>query len=173
MFEVPLPQGTRFGAISLGLERRVQAGASALPVWVGLLSADGIWNAGGESSTGFLEYANIESLPHPDSPTDSAWLNSSTSLSHSISPADHSDGDLIKWGFGTQGLHYEDIKFLTDFQTAFDQNESFRTSRGVPIAMALVPTNNTQRLFILSSITGAADEQPPQLFVRTRRVIIT
>lgn len=172
LFEVSLSQGTIFAGISLGLVRELTTGTTLLPVSIGFLEIDGTWETGGESGTGWFEYANIESLPHPNTASDAAWLNSSASLTHDINVNDHVDGDRVKWGFNTPGLNYVNSKFLTDFQTIFDKNEQFRTSRGVPIAMAIVPTATDPRVFDFTSIDSSVIKDRPELFVRSRRIHI-
>lgn len=174
MFEVPFPKGTRFAEMWLGLTRNITVGDGDLAIWIGFLETDGVWNEGGDNGTGWLEYTNIEDLPHPATATDSAWLNASPSLAHTIGFGDHINGELVKWGTNSPGLHYEDPKFLTDFQTAFDENEAFRTSRGVPIAMSLVPVADNNRLFRFTSNRPEAAPvvEFPKLFFRTRRIHI-
>lgn len=167
-FEIPFPVGTRFGAMSINLKRGITLGSDDFSVWVGFLATDGTWNTGGESGLGWKEYLNIEDLPHPNSSTGPEWLNSSISLSHIISISDHSDGNIVKWGTNVTGLNYENHKFLTDLQTAFDENEPNRTSRGVPVAIAMVPHGTTSRIFRFETVEGTT---APQLFIRTRRVI--
>jgi hypothetical protein len=170
MFEIPLRAGTRFGGMSINLSRSLSSGSGLVPLMVGFIEKDGVWNVGGEAGLGWDEYANEESLPHPADETDALWLDASPSLSHSININDHGNGDIVKWGYNSPALHYESTKFLTDLQTAFDENESDRTSRGVPVAIMMVPpAGASSRIFRFDSAEGTI---PPQLFIRTRRIII-
>lgn len=173
LYEVPVPIGTQFAEFSFGMEHVSQVGTLPLPIWIGFLETDGVWNAG-EDGLGWKEYALLEDLPHPNSDTDSLWLDASPSLKHDVSPTDHSVGDFVKWGTNSPGLSYEDPKFLTDFQTAFDENEIYRTSRGVPVAMMLVPRVNDLMHFQFFSANQPdhGSGRVPELFFRTRRIHI-
>lgn len=144
LWEIPLPAGAVFTGMYASVWLASQDGMANQEIMVGLLANDGVWNAGGETSKGWGEYTDIANLPHPNTPTDSAWLNSSATFVHTVNSVSIPTGaGRVRWGYQHFNLQFSDPQFLTDLQTAFDANESFRTSRGVPVAFAWVPTSAT------------------------------
>jgi len=162
-FEVNMPPGTLFDAVSIGLVRTAVAGSGTdVPVMAGFIENDGVWNTGGEAGTGWAEYTNIEDVPHPDTAGDSAWLGSAAVSTDNWTDVLLASGRTT-FGSGFDGLTVDDPAWLTKFQQQFEDNEPYRTSRGVPVAVMFVPTGTDSRVFAVKTVNSNDIDSRPNL----------
>lgn len=140
LFEIDEPSGTVFTSVEFSLYDFITFGALGTPFNFGVLAKDGIWNINPESSPkGLGDYVLAEDFPRPLSDTDAAWVSGTAAIVGILDVFVHPVGgtpNRVTWGSTGLGSDFEAGNFLTDFQTAFDENESDRTiARGVPVLL--------------------------------------
>ena len=160
-FEINAPNGSIFDAVSVGIVGLSNQGVvDSAPVLSGFVAGDGVWNTGGDAGTGFVEYTNVEDIPHPDTEVDALWQGGSAVSLDTWEVGNFPALQRATFGFGLSDLTFEDPAWLSKFQASFDENQQFRTSRGVPVFVMFVPTGNDSRVFTFGSVNGAEENRP-------------
>jgi hypothetical protein len=169
MFEINEPVGTSFSSIQFDLYGSLTTGTGFLPFWLGLLAKDGKWNNTKEAfSSGVGNYLTLIEFPQPTAATHANWASGAVSMSDTITEVLADVPKHITFGSVGSGSDYEDDQLLTDFQAAFDANESDRTTtRGVPVMMFMRPNGTVTRSHQFVTQNGLTASQRPTLTLDT------
>lgn len=167
MFEIQEPVGTVFDSISYSLDFRQTSGVLLpIPFWFGLCEKDGRFNVQTEGfPRGIGNYLTTNLFPLASGSVDPLWVSGSASI---VDNFPTSIGARVSWGSVGSGSDFEDDKFLTDFQLAFDANESDRTvNRGIPIMLHLRPADITNKFWRFDAQNHATLANRPTLTLGT------
>ncbi len=167
MFELDIPRDSIINNVSLFLYvvsyNAIQG--QNVEYTMGWLAPDGTWDVQA-SEDGWKEYtAFSDDLPHPTSTTDAAWYNSEVSFDDTIEVDDVVPDDTITWA--GSGGDRNAANFTTNLQSLFDENESNRTFRGVPVALLFrcVDVSFNQYNFASANRAPAQAERRPLITV--------
>lgn len=176
LFEINEPVGTVFTSVEFSLYNNFVAGALSNDFWFGILAKDGTWNVNPEvSPNGLGDYTLKEDFPKPLSGVDAAWASGAASISGTLDFAVQPVGgtpNRVTWGSTGLGSDFEDAQFLTDFQAAFDANETDRTvARGVPVLLYIRPVINRLGIFRFVSQNDPTEADHPTLTLNVSDVV--
>ena len=178
MFEPNIPAGSTLVSVELSLYQNALSGVASLDVRVGWLANDGVWNIQDPSSTAWAEYGPAYDFSSTTAPgafpdrtgtSDAKWINNFPAfnpLSSVVASNTPASGTAFSFGGGT-GISptFSASDFLTDAQDSFDSNVANRNSRGVPIAVLLVPETSALQLWNMPSNEHTSTALRPTLTI--------
>ena len=161
IFEPDIPLGAELTSVSFRIHVNTKTGTAAHTVSVGFLELDGTWNVQA-SDLGWGEYGtSAASLPYPNrtGAADAGWEGGSARFFTNFLNGVVTSGDWLEWndaGSGTGDVVTTDSGFLTDAQNIFNDNETNRTARGVPMAILAVPSASAGQMWNINSAEAAS-----------------